>query len=77
MECWKFFNDAKGKPQYKLYVEDRNILSNILKLSGAKSSAIYSDGNLKTVGWDVIIPANRLKAVYKLTGIKKQEIKFI
>lgn len=77
MEVWKYFSDAKGRPQYKIYVEDRNILSIILKLSGAKPSAIYSDGHFKTIGWDVIIPANRLKAVYKLTGIKKQEIKFI
>ena len=77
MEVWKYFSDAKGKPQYKIYVEDKNILSIILKLSGAKPSATYSNGRLRPIGWDVIIPANRLKAVFKLTGIKKQEIKFI
>ena len=77
MEVWKFFSDTKGKPQYKIYIEDRIILSNILKLSGAKPSATYSNGQLRPIGWDVIIPANRLKAVFRLTGLKQGKIKFI
>ena len=75
MEIWKFFPDSKGKPTYKIYVQDKRILNNILKLSGVKPSATYSDGFFRIVGWDVIVPANRLKAIYKLTGIKKQKIK--
>lgn len=77
MEIWKFFPDANSKPTYKMYVENKDILKSILKLSGVKSSATYSDGYFRIIGWDVIVPANRLKAIYKLTGLKKQKIKMV
>jgi len=77
VEIWKFFSDEKGKTQYKIYAEDKEIIKNLLRLSRVRISATYNDSNLRFIGNDLIVAGNRLKAVYKLTGIKKSQIKFI
>jgi len=77
VEIWKFFSDVKGNMQYKIYSEDREVIKNLLRLSGVRISATYSDSNLRYVGTDLIVPGNRLKTIYKLIGIKKSQIKFI
>ncbi len=77
IEIWKFFPDTKGKVQYKIYAEDKGTINKLLQLSGVRTSATYCDSRLNFVGMDLILPADRIKAVYKLTGIKKKQIKFL
>lgn len=77
IEIWKFFPDLKGKAQFKIYVEDRETVKNLLRLSGVRISATYNDSKSRFIANDLIVPGNRLKALYKLTGIKKRQIKFL
>ena len=74
MEYWNYFPDSSGKPTYKFYTEDKSVLDKLLQLSGVKRSAIYKDRDTEIVGWDVIVPAKRLNAVFKQSGLKMSDI---
>ena len=77
MESWKYFPDERGRIQYKIYVEDKPTLKKLMKLKSVRECATYCDSKFNIIGVDVIVPVNRIKAIYKLLGIKKQQIKFI
>jgi hypothetical protein len=76
IECWKFFN-YEGKVQIEIYAEDEQTIKKLIQIPRARTSVTYINSNLIFVGMDLIIPSNNFKAVYKILGIKKWQIKFI
>lgn len=64
-EFWKYDCD------YKFYCEDMEVFKKLLSLKGSIPAAIYLDSNLKLVGKDAIVSANRLKIAKKISSATK------
>ena len=64
-EKWKYDWDEEGHRRYKYYTEDSKTLRLLLSVSGAIQGGFYTypDGVL---GWDVIVPQNRVDFLEKL-----------
>ena len=77
LEYWKFIPDENGKPTYKMYSEDKSIIEKIHQFSGVKPGATYSVGYHNVIGWDVIVPGDRLRAIIKVLSLKRPEIEFL
>lgn len=61
MEIRKWFGN-----DFAVYLEDQQIVKQILKLKGCELSAQYFDRNMRLIGQDIIVPKSKIDFVKRM-----------